>query len=1226
MTDGSLIFDTKIKDEGFNSGISRLAGAAKKGMAVVGTALTAAGAYAIKVGSDFEAGMSEVAAISGATGKDLQALEEKAKQMGATTKFSATEAAEAMKYMAMAGWKSSDMIDGIAGVMNLAAASGENLAMTSDIVTDALTAFGLQAKDSTHFADVLAQTSSNANTNVSLMGETFKYVAPLAGSLGFSIEDTSLAIGLMANAGIKGSQAGTALRSTLTRMVKPTDDVSAAMNELGIEVTNSDGTMKSLNEIMKDCRSAFSKLSDAEKAQMASTIAGQEAMSGFLAIVNASDTDFAKLEAAINNADGAAEKMANTMNDNLKGKITILGSALEACGIEAYEKFEEPMKKAVDRVTDSVSKLSRDLSSGKLSRSLEKVADAAGEVASFFLDVAVDAIPVLIDGLAYVVDNFDKVSAIATVCFAAFKLNSPAFKTAGTMFSNFSSALKAGQSPMNAAITMIGNMGGKSAAFANAAMAAGGGAKGFAAGLGTLLNPMTLLVAGLAGATVGMTLWIKKLNDEALASDETYQRTKSLQESYEDLTESLNDNRQAREENLESAKTEGQQAENLLATIEQLEGVENKSAGQKAMMAEAVRQLNELVPELNLSYDEQTDTLSKNTGEIRRSIDAMQDLALQQAYQKNAEGIAQDLAKAQMEYTDALKVVEQNQQAVNDAIDKTAEAKARYDKSGLDQDKKDWDSAVLAQNRAQQALKSSQDTARGLRDEVDGLEDDFYDASFAAQNLANKANFDKLAEEAKKAGVEIPQSLKAGIESGAYAVPSSIDELTALIEYDKIVQKAKEAGVEVPATIANGISNGKMAPAEASKKLTKYIDDALRMDKEAKEAGEKVPDKMSEGIESNKKKVGKASKAVKDEAAKNLKDTGDQAGKEGSKQGTSYAENLDKTKGKAKTSGTNVKNSGTDGLKDTTNKAGSEGNRQGSNYSTSLDGTKGKAKNSGINVKNSGTDGLKDTTNKAGSEGTRTGTSYSTSLDNTKGSAKTSGTNVKNSGTDGLKDTTNKAGKEGSGQGGNFANALSGKQNAAHTAGYNVGQSGRSGISSGAGSAYQLGADFGQGYVNGIASKANAAVNAAASLVQNAIASIKNTQKSSSPSKITRSLGHDFGDGYALGMTDEESLVTESARDLTEAAVDQLTYNGFRFSQSALATSLSNLRDAARNTGALFEESAGANVKTGPGHAATAGSITNYTINQTFNGTGTPDPVTAAREMRNTVRRMEWEK
>lgn len=355
----------------YTKGFEKVAGTlAKVGTAVVGLG-TAVGGYAIKVGGDFEAGMSKVQAISGATGEDMEKLSELAKQMGKTTKFSASEAAEGYQYMAMAGWKTEDMLAGLPGIMNLAAASGESLATTSDIVTDVLTAMGKSAGDAGKFANVLASASSNSNTNVSMMGETFKYVAPLAGALGFNIEDLSQAIGLMANSGIKASQAGTSLRSILTRLASPTDEVETAMAKYGITIADSDGKMRSLSEIMQNLRESLGGLSEQEQTAAASAIGGQEAMSGLLAIVNASQEDYDKLAGAIANSTDAAENMANTMQDNLQGKLVILKSALEGVGISIYEKFEEPLKNAVDKVTEAVSNFDVDAAIEKIQRVLE---------------------------------------------------------------------------------------------------------------------------------------------------------------------------------------------------------------------------------------------------------------------------------------------------------------------------------------------------------------------------------------------------------------------------------------------------------------------------------------------------------------------------------------------------------------------------------------------------------------------------------------------------------------------------------------------------------------------------------------------------------------------------------------------------------------------------------------------------------------------------------------
>ena len=345
------------------------------------TPLTLIGGKAVNMAADFESAMSEVGAISGATGDDFTALTEKAKEMGEKTKFSASESAEALKYMAMAGWKTEDMLNGLEGVMNLAAASGEDLGTTSDIVTDALTAFGLTAGDAGHFADVLAAASSNANTNVGMMGETFKYAAPLAGALGYSAEDVALAIGLMANSGIKASQAGTALRSMFTRLAKPTDETALAMDTLGIAITNSDGSMKSFKEVLYDMRGSFINLTEAEKTQYAAMLVGQEAMSGLLAIVNASDSDFEKLSRSIDGCDGATKRMADTMNDNLNGQIVLLKSQLEGLAIQFVTLIMPYLRQGVEwlsKLCDWIAGL--DDNTKRMVITIAAVAAAAGPV------------------------------------------------------------------------------------------------------------------------------------------------------------------------------------------------------------------------------------------------------------------------------------------------------------------------------------------------------------------------------------------------------------------------------------------------------------------------------------------------------------------------------------------------------------------------------------------------------------------------------------------------------------------------------------------------------------------------------------------------------------------------------------------------------------------------------------------------------------------------------
>lgn len=371
---------------------------------VIGTAAALGAAFyagPITKAAEFQQQMSKVKAISGEVEKDalpgiiqtanemglsfktganstetaMNILAAKAKQMGASTKFTATQAGEAMEYMAMAGWKSSDMLNGIEGIMYLASASGEDLASTSDIVTDALTAFGLQASDAGHFSDVLAQASSNANTNVGMMGSTFQKVAPVAGTLGYSVEDVSLGIGLMANASIKAETAGTSLRKALSNMASPTGQQAAAMEKYGISLTNADGSAKTFKEVLENLRGSLGNLDKTEKVAAATTIFGTNAYAGMLAIVNASEEDFNKLSDAVYNCDGAAKKMSETMLDNFSGQMTLAKSALDALQVSLGEALLPTFTAAVKKITEVVTKVAEFAEKNpELVRTIAKVA------------------------------------------------------------------------------------------------------------------------------------------------------------------------------------------------------------------------------------------------------------------------------------------------------------------------------------------------------------------------------------------------------------------------------------------------------------------------------------------------------------------------------------------------------------------------------------------------------------------------------------------------------------------------------------------------------------------------------------------------------------------------------------------------------------------------------------------------------------------------------------
>ncbi|SFX87760.1 phage tail tape measure protein [Ruminococcus sp. XPD3002] len=507
-------------------------------IATVGTNLTkyvtvpilGVGTAAVKTTADFDASMSKVAAVSGATGEDFDALRAKAREMGSQTKFSASEAADAMNYMAMAGWKTEDMLNGVEGIMNLAAASGEDLATTSDIVTDALTALGMTAGDSAHFADILAAASSNANTNVALMGESFKYVAPVAGAMGASAEDLSIALGLMANSGIKGSQAGNSLKNALVNLTKPTKQQAAAMQQLGfistetiqkidftkvekaeqaVEdatisldsaqiklndaiskygegssqaqlasnnyekaqlklaraqetlakeqegvskeimgantlMTDADGNMRSLGDIMGILREKMGKvnveltdaegnardfddivaelstttegLAQAEQMQAAAAIFGKQNMSGMLAIINASEEDYNKLTDAIYGCEGSAKGMAETMQDNLAGQITILKSQLQELAISFGDILMPAIRAIVSKIQAFVDKLNA--MDPAVKETIVKVALVAAALGPLLVVIGKTMIGV--GKLMQLISNLPTIIAGAKSAFAAF--------------------------------------------------------------------------------------------------------------------------------------------------------------------------------------------------------------------------------------------------------------------------------------------------------------------------------------------------------------------------------------------------------------------------------------------------------------------------------------------------------------------------------------------------------------------------------------------------------------------------------------------------------------------------------------------------------------------------------------------------------------------------------------------------------------------------------------
>ena len=605
----------------------------------VGSALVAAGIAAglkaiydeykecISIAADFEETMSTVEALSGATAEEMQSLSSYAKQLGATTKFTAKESAEAMTYMGMAGWDAQQMIEGMSGVLNLAAAAGEDLAVTSDIVTDNLTAFGMKASDTAHFSDVLAAAATNSNTSVAIMGETFKNSAALAGALGYSVEDVAVAIGLMANAGIKGSNAGTALKNVFNGLLGGVTLTAEAFGEVEYSAINADGTMKSFGETMQELRGYFEQMTGAEKMQNAEALAGQRAMAGFVSIMNSTDADFQKLTNNIENCSGAAQKMADIKMDNLNGQLTLMNSAADALKTTIGEAYNEELRALAKVATDILSGINDFLSKHPvlLKALIAITAEIGLIVAAYYGYIAAKKIMNTVRALSTVLEAKE---AVATAADTAAKTAEAAATTGAAV----------AQTALNTAM---------------------------------MASPIGWIAAGVAAltvATIAIVELIKAETDETkkltAASQEQYDQLQALNNEYEeacrvygetsDEARALHGELILLEEDFESSKMTmeefNQQVEDsiasyeefvaqhkesmsainreedvvlaLVARLEKLESQTNKTEAEKEQMIALVDQLNEKLPTLGLSYDRVADSLNSTSEAIRSVVEA----------------------------------------------------------------------------------------------------------------------------------------------------------------------------------------------------------------------------------------------------------------------------------------------------------------------------------------------------------------------------------------------------------------------------------------------------------------------------------------------------------------------------------------------------------------------------------------------------------------------------
>lgn len=841
--------------DGFTVFKAALADMVADGIKMAISAMKDLAAEALQTGIEFESAMSKVGAVSGASAEEMQQLTEKAKEMGESTKFSATESAEAFNYMAMAGWKTEEMLDGIEGVMNLAAASGSDLATTSDIVTDALTAMGYQAKDAGRLADVMAAASSNANTNVEMMGSTFQYAAPLIGALGMSMEDTAVAIGLMANAGIKGDKAGTALRSTLNRLSAPPKQCADEMERLGLSLTDSEGNMKSLNTVMTELRTAFKGLSETEATAAAKHIAGAEAMSGLLAIVNASDEDFQKLTVAVNESAGAAKEMADEMNDNVGGQLTLLQSKIQGIMIKLFTKGSDSMKRGIRTVGEALDLIDWD-----------KVGDAIGN----FAEKAANAFEYIIKNGNTIIKITKNIGAVIATAFVVNKIGA---------FAGMISSLTTAYGTLNGVLTLV-----KGTQLAlNAAQ---------------LASPIGLLIAGVTALGAAYLYSSTKAKEEAEAEFGLTQEQKALNQSIHENYEAQKQLIEARNESVESVTGEFNYINKLKDEYNSL--IDSNGNVKEGYQDRANFILNELSQALGVELDNLQQEIEQN-GKLGQSIDELiqkkQAEATLSAYddsyrqaKSNETKALQEAVTAQNNYTDSKQKYDELQAKINqtekerdealiNGIDNTyayqnqltqLEREMGVAKNTMEDNKKALEEANKAYSDGQTTIQNYEglsaaiidnDTQK-IKNSLSNLTSGFKDATSATEQELNQQVKD--AEDHYK---EMQQAYLNGSEVVTEEAVRGAKELVdkAKAELDKLPPASKESAATAVDEYNSELVNGQSGAEEAGRGLKDSVYRGTE-DPETEKTGKQAAEKYNKGIEGELPEVNKTGAKMPTEA------------------------------------------------------------------------------------------------------------------------------------------------------------------------------------------------------------------------------------------------------------------------------------------------------------------------------------------------------------------------
>lgn len=884
MADGKVVIETDLDSSGIEKGLSKLGKVASTGLkaatvAISGTSVALGGVAtaAVKTGSDFEKQMSRVQAISGATGEDFEKLRDQAIQLGADTSFSASSAAEGMENLAAAGFEVNEITEAMPGLLALAAASGEDLAVSSDIAASAIRGFGLDAEDAAHVADVLAANANKTNSSVSETGEALKYIAPLAQAAGIEFEETAAAIGIMANAGIQGSQAGTTLRAALSRLSKPTSDMQEVMDELGISFYDSEGKMKSLSEQVGMLQKATEGMTDEQRNNYLVTLYGQEALSGMLALINAGEGSLQELTAAYENSDGAAQAAADTMQDNLAGAMEQLGGSAETLGIVFYDSVSDNLKAAAESATDSVNEITEAFQDGGLDAAIEAAGD---EFADLAVEVA-DHAPEMVDAAVDFVDSFgkgikknkkklikaagdmaetmagglakllpdeleepvkDAIDAVAeSLNSGGLKKGADTFRrTIDTAIDVVGELADVALPVLTESLDFVGNnldwivpvLGGATAAWGTykvattAAATANKAATAAQTALNLVMNanPVILVGSALAAAATGLALYAANASQASEEQLKFEQEMEVLNSKIQENKTNLDQLSQSMEENYASIEASGAPLERLKGKLDEVFDSSGKVKEGNEKVAQSI--LNDLNEAMGTSYTLTADGFIANNNEVVGSLDDVKesiDEYIQKLKEKSlGEATSDQYTKAIQEQAEAQDNLTEAQKKYNEALDAYAEINAAG-----------WD--LLALGEAQENLSKTRDAL------IEAAEA----AGQADQNIESLDNvMDLLANGNIQEAMDAYGQLPIEVEKAGNSISTVTDTIQAALDsqdYTKMIEGFGLAALEIE-------KSGGEIPKSLQKSLKGAVEEFNKLSPTAQAAAISLMQDMMDGM------------------------------------------------------------------------------------------------------------------------------------------------------------------------------------------------------------------------------------------------------------------------------------------------------------------------------------------------------------------------------------------